>query len=555
MRVDLKYGRTWGDAAHTWDELNGATPHIAATVSAISIAERNRDSAESAEVQPLETARPPQPPPTPPKSNGRYPSGNDQQPERGRVVAQYVYLDACGRNYLLVKRYEWFTTAADGSTERRKSFPQYRWTGTQWAKGCKGLPKIPFRLPELIAAPRATTVAICAGEKDVLTLVRLGYVATSNPGGEIPKAWTPELNCWFVGRPVLIVEDNDATGRAHTREVAQALAGVATSIKVLRFPDVPEHEDVTWWVEQGHSKDELDARIAAAEPAYDGTLESVRADQVTMRAITWLWLYRFAVGKIGIIAGLPDQGKGLILCYIAGRITRALEWPNGEGVSPQGNVIILSAEEDPADSLAPRLAAAGADLSRIHFIKMVSDTDEKTKQPRKRMFSLVTDLEKLRRKILEVGDVKAVIIDPVSAYLGVGKVDSYRDTDVRAVLGPLKELAEEMRIAVITVMHFNKKADVTNAMLRVSNSMAFVGLPRHVYGRNIGPAKLTGPPPMHIKVNRTTPRDYPTLAAIVAIVLSVVVICGIVCNYAYRHSPGDISARISIFHRQLPSDL
>ena len=98
------------------------------------------------------------------------------------------------------------------------------------------------------------------------------------------------------------------------------------------------------------------------------------------------------------------------------------------------------------------------------------------------MFSLVSDLEKLRQKIIEVGDVKVILIDPISAYLGVGKIDSYRDTDVRAVLGPLKELAEEMRAAVITVMHFNKKVDITNALLRVSNSMAFVGLPRHAYG-------------------------------------------------------------------------
>src|SRR5262249_14284036 len=163
-------------------------------------------------------------------------------------------------------------------------------------------------------------------------------------------------------------------------------------------------------------------------------------------------------------------------------ITRGLEWPNGEGRSPQGNVIILSAEENPGDSLGPRLEAAGADRSRIHFINMVRDQDVKTGQPRKRMFSLVSDLEKLRRKITEIGDVLGIMIDPISAYLGIGEIDSYRDTDVRAALGPLKELTEEVQAATIGIMHFNKKIDVTNALLRVSNSMAFVGLPRHVYG-------------------------------------------------------------------------
>jgi hypothetical protein len=169
------------------------------------------------------TYSPPPPPPPPPRSNGRYPPGdNHDRPEHGRLVAQYIYLDAGGRNYLLVRRYEWFTSAADGASEKHKSFPQYRWDGTRWVKGCKGLPKIPFRLPELIAAQRGTAVAVCAGEKDVLTMVRLGYVATCNPGGEIPKAWTPELACWFVGRPVVVVEDNDDTGRAHTRGPVRA---------------------------------------------------------------------------------------------------------------------------------------------------------------------------------------------------------------------------------------------------------------------------------------------------------------------------------------------
>ena len=145
-------------------------------------------------------------------------------------------------------------------------------------------------------------------------------------------------------------------------------------------------------------------------------------------------------------------------------------------------MIILSAEENPNDSLGPRLEAAGVDLSRIHFIKMFCDYDVKTGQPRKRMFSLVSDLEKLRHKITEIGDVIGILIDPISAYLGIGEIDSYRDTDVRAALGPLKDLTEEVQAATIGIMHFNKKIDITNALLRVSNSMAFVGLPRHVYG-------------------------------------------------------------------------
>jgi DNA polymerase len=415
------------------------------------------------------------------KNAGDYPHGEQRS---GRQVATYLYRDHLGRNHTRIVKMA-------ATRTRRTQYPQSFWADGRWlTKKPAGWLKVPYRLPELLTAiADKQCVFIPEGEKDCETLVKLGLVATTSSEGATPlKAqvsnWTPELNKWFAGvRCAYVLEDNDTPGQKFAREKLHALRSIVSDIRIVSFPDVPIGEDVSYWIEElGHSKEELLAHCKAASPHGDAELESVRADQVVMRAVHWLWGKRFAVGKIGIIAGLPDEGKGQILCYVAARCTRGLEWPNGEGISPQGNVIILSAEEHPGDSLAPRLEAAGADLSRIHFINMVRDHDEKTGQERRRMFSLISDLEKLRRKIVEVGDVVAILIDPISAYLGIGAIDSYRDTDVRAVLGPLKDLAEEMRIAIITVMHFNKKVDITNALLRVSNSMAFVGLPRHAYG-------------------------------------------------------------------------
>jgi putative DNA primase/helicase len=195
--------------------------------------------------------------------------------------------------------------------------------------------------------------------------------------------------------------------------------------------------------------------------------------------VQWLWPNRFAIGKLGIIAGLPDEGKGQILCDIAARITSKIDkrWPCNEGVAPQGKVILFSAEDDNSDTIVPRLKSAGADLDCIEIIKMVQDQSGKS-----RMFSLVTDLALLRRKLAEVGDVKLILIDPISAYFGHGKMDSFRTTDVRAVLGPLVDLAAELKVAIIAIMHFNKKVDVTNALLRISDSLAFGAAARHVYG-------------------------------------------------------------------------
>lgn len=219
-----------------------------------------------------------------------------------------------------------------------------------------------------------------------------------------------------------------------------------------------------------------EALVAQFVKQHESELQSARASTYEPAAIEWLWLNRFALGKLGIIAGLPDEGKGQILADVAARTTRALEWPCGEGRAPKGNVILLTAEDDISDTVVPRLMAAGADLDRIEIVRMVASARDK-----ERMFSLVTDLELLRRKILEVGEVKLVLIDPISAYLGVGKIDSFRTTDVRAVLGPVVELAAELKLSVIGIMHFNKKIDVTNALLRISDSMAFGATARHVF--------------------------------------------------------------------------
>jgi DNA polymerase bacteriophage-type len=384
--------------------------------------------------------------------------------EWGENVASYIYKDAGGNPYLKVVR-----TSA-------KQFPQFHWNGGHWVKGKPNGPKIPYRLPELIAAKSDVPIVVCEGERDADNAVALGLVATTNSEGA--GKWTNDLNHWFAGKQrVNILEDNDNAGRAHAAKVAVAMHGVGVpDIRVVSFPELPEHGDVSDWIEQGHAKDELLARANAAPKWEPSQLRGARASNIPIAAIDWLWPNRFALGKLGIIAGLPDEGKGLVFADMAARVTRrGLEWPCDEGIPPRGNVLLLTAEDDPRDTVVPRLMSAGADLERIEILSMVRSNNKN------RMFSLVTDLGLLRQKIIEVGDVKLVQIDPISAYLGVGKIDSFRTTDVRAVLSPLVDLATELKTAIIGIMHFNKKLDVTNALLRISDSLAFGATARHVY--------------------------------------------------------------------------
>jgi putative DNA primase/helicase len=207
----------------------------------------------------------------------------------------------------------------------------------------------------------------------------------------------------------------------------------------------------------------------------DDMLKGAKASNFNMRAIRWFWPDRFAIGKLGLIGGLPDKGKGLVSADMIGRATTGHQWPCGEGVAPHGNVIWFTAEDDIEDTVVPRLIAAGADLDRVHIMEMMETADGE------RMFNLATDLPALEAKIDEVGGVVLVVIDPVSAYLGVGKINNSSTADVRGGLGPLTKLAERKKVALICVMHFNKKCDVTNAMLRIADSLAYVAAARHVF--------------------------------------------------------------------------
>jgi hypothetical protein len=244
-------------------------------------------------------------------------------------------------------------------------------------------------LPELLAAPPNATVEICEGEKDADHLATLGLIATTNPGGA--GKWTPDLNKWFAGfARANIYEDNDETGRKHAAKVASELTSIIPDIRVITFRELPEHGDITDWLKTGKTREELIARAEQA-PKYVA-LGSVCAADEEIEDYDWIWPGRFALKKIGLITGLPDEGKGVLLSDIIARVTCGSPWPCDEGSAPSGNVILLTAEDDINDTVIPRLIAAGANRKRVTILKMMREAGKE------RMFSLVTDLPVLRQK-------------------------------------------------------------------------------------------------------------------------------------------------------------
>jgi hypothetical protein len=144
----------------------------------------------------------------------------------------------------------------------RKQFLQRRPNGGGgWVWNLKGVPRVLYRLPDLLANPSAT-VHIVEGEKDADRLAREGLVATTNSGGA--GKWRKEYAEALQGRDVVILPDNDDPGRKHADQVARCVYRVARSVKVVELPGLPEKGDVSDWLAAGHTVEELKSIVEAA---------------------------------------------------------------------------------------------------------------------------------------------------------------------------------------------------------------------------------------------------------------------------------------------------
>ena len=114
-------------------------------------------------------------------------------------------------------------------------------------------------------------------------------------------------------------------------------------------------------------------------------------------------------------------------------VTSGSKWPDGTPAGPPRNVVVVNAEDDPATTVIPRLIAAGADLTRVHFLEGVWET-QKDKPRAKRLFDL-TRIPELIRLMQDVGDVALVIVDPIMHYIGAEKRTVIKTPKVSACSG------------------------------------------------------------------------------------------------------------------------
>ena len=379
--------------------------------------------------------------------------------EKPRIVATYDYQDEHGTLVYQVLRYS------------PKTFRQRRPDGSGgWIWNMKDVPLLVYRRPQLTGCE---AVAIVAGEKDADALWARRLPATTNSGGE--TKWTDIHTQQLVSagvQRVVVLPDHDDTGRKHAEIVARSCAAAGLTVRLVALQDLPPKGDVSDYL-SANSREDLLSLIKAApvwtppvnQPASPaaGPVVVCMAD-VEPEEISWVWSRRLAKGKLTLLVSDGGVGKSTTAIDVIARITRGDSWPDGDS-APEGTVVMLSAEDGLADTIRPRLDRQGANPQRVLVIPGVRD-----ERGQERHFSLDRDLAHLRTVIEEHHPI-LVVLDPLAAYFGTDR-DSYKDTEVRAVLAPLVQLAEQTATAILGIMHLTK-ATQQKALYRTLGSVAF----------------------------------------------------------------------------------
>ena len=209
------------------------------------------------------------------------------------------------------------------------------------------------------------------------------------------------------------------------------------------------------------------ARAAAVATAP--AVRLIRGDAVSLEPVRWLWPGFLPAAMLTILGGAPGCGKTTIALSLAATVTRGGAWPDGSRCAQPGDVVIWSGE-DGHSVLTARLVAAGANMTRVHFIDGITGSEGEAFDPGRDMLLLEATAEALPA-------VRLLILDPiVSAVTG----DSHQGSQVRRSLQPVVTLGQRLGCAVLGITHFSKGTIGRDPVERVTGSIAFAALARLV---------------------------------------------------------------------------
>lgn len=419
----------------------------------------------------------------------------------GKPDAWWAYRNANGQEVMVVGRWN----RPDGKEIR----PVCK-TPSGWKPGAPPPPRLLYNLPGILQASPDAPIVLVEGEKCADAVTMLGFVATTSPNGAQAAKhadWTP-----LAGREVWVIPDFDEAGEKYARDVTELVYQAGGRVVKLLGLDVlfpnssktfPKGFDIADII-QGFREDanaagllaDLAERIrdvgantppeprpgdaTAAETeagGFDFQPIMVELEKVESVPVRWLWPNRIPLGRITLLVGKPGVGKSFVTLDFTARVTTGTPWPDGSPCE-KASVLILTLEDNPADTIRPRLDAMHADVTRVRVLKGVAYRDADGCR-RERCLTLA-DLPAIEKALETLGDCRLLIVDPIGDFLG-GQIDSHRDNEVRAVLTPLTELARRHNVAILVVMHRRKSFGDGGADETVMGSRGFTGIARSVW--------------------------------------------------------------------------
>lgn len=398
------------------------------------------------------------------------------------LAASYHYFDSDNVYVFTVQRFE-----QPGAI---KNFRQWRYDygAKEWVYNVQGVNLIPYRLPEVV---KADTVYIVEGEKDVDSLASLGITATCNPGGA--GKWRGEFGAYLKGKHVVILPDNDEPGNKHAQDVREKLLPYVASVRVVRLPGLPKKGDVSDWIANGGTADELMRLVAlvAEEVAPPAPFSFATLDIDELRAgkfietkpdkIRWTLMESLPQGSLGFVVSNGGVGKSWFLLQVGMSVASNIDCMDGVfEVGERGNVFAVFAEDvkpviharaqavfgefisKPRDGLSLDITCQNqriAELQEHLFLLPGSGIDLRLMHAVQGNLAPTQVYQDLLSRLRCIDNLKLVILDPVARFYSGNENDNVQVTYFCSLL---ERIASETGATVLASHHMNKASSNPN---------------------------------------------------------------------------------------------
>lgn len=374
------------------------------------------------------------------------------------VIATYAYHDERGNLLFEVVK------------KTNKRFVQRVPDGNGWRYTLGNVKRVPYHLKALLhARTEQLPIWIVEGEKDVEALERLGFVATTNPGGA--GKWRAEYTEHFHGAHIVICPDNDEPGKAHAAMVTEMLKEVARTIRVLELPDLPPKGDVSDWIlAHGEDHDQVQLRakldaLAAGSPtvAGSGPQTFTAADLMMQDFPEMVWAIPGIITEgVTFLVGRPKIGKSWFSYGISLGIAQGSNALNTIPVDG-GSVLYLALEDTPRRLRSRMEMMLGPDGEVPHNLFFANHW------PRMN----AGGLDQIEMWIQDNPDARLVIIDTWAKFKAQVSEESMYHADY-AQVSMIKALADRYTVPIV-IIHHQRKASDEDPLNTVSGSTGLTG--------------------------------------------------------------------------------